>query len=267
MLSLGQELKRAREERGVTLHEIANATHIGVRFLQAIENDSYDVLPGGVFNRAFVRKFAKQVGFDEQQAMKLYEEQLEEMGGEPQRRYYTGLDDLDARPTSGNGLLFSFLALILLTAGAYLAYEYFKTPAPPAENNLNQPLDSSTPTPTPNGSPEPGLSPLPGASPTTTPPLNSSAGAMRLLMIAGNDQCWVQVAADTAEPEEATLQPGDVREFNANEKFVLNIGNYPALKITINGRQLNVTKFLPNQKSVVAKNVVITKDNYQQFVD
>jgi cytoskeletal protein RodZ len=267
MLSLGQELKRAREERGVTLHEIANATHIGVRFLQAIENDSYDVLPGGVFNRAFVRKFAKQVGFDEQQAMKLYEEQLEEMGGEPQRRYYTGLDDLDARPTSGNGLLFSFLALILLAAGAYLAYEYFKTPVSPSENNVNQPVVNSTPTPTPNVSPEPGLSPSPGASPSITPLLNSTGGAMRLQMIAGSDQCWVQVAVDTMDPEETTLLPGDVREFNANEKFVLSIGNYPALRITINGRPLNVAKILPNQKSVVAKNVVITKDNYQQFVD
>jgi cytoskeletal protein RodZ len=262
MLSLGQELKRAREERGVTLHEIANATHIGVRFLQAIENDSYDVLPGGVFNRAFVRKFAKQVGFDEQQAMKLYEEQLEEMGGEPQRRYYTGLDDLDARPTSGNGLLFSFLALIVLSAGAYLAYEYFKNPVSP-DNNLNQPVVNSTPSPTPEGSPE--LSPSPGASPT--PQLNSSADAMRMLMIAGSEQCWVQIAIDAAEPEETTLQPGDAREFSANDKFVLNIGNYPALRITINGRQLNVNKFLPNQKSVVARNVVITRDNYQQFVD
>ena len=63
--SLGQELKRAREERGVALRDIATSTHIGVRFLQAIEGDDYKILPGGVFNRAFVRKFAKQVGYDE----------------------------------------------------------------------------------------------------------------------------------------------------------------------------------------------------------
>src|SRR5262245_51382298 len=118
MPSLGQELKRAREERGVALTDIASATHIGVRFLQAIENDSYDVLPGGVFNRAFVRKFAKQVGFDEEQAVRLYEEQLEEMGGEPQRRYYFGIEDLEPKPAAGNGLLFSLLALIILAAGA-----------------------------------------------------------------------------------------------------------------------------------------------------
>jgi cytoskeletal protein RodZ len=267
MLSLGQELKKAREERGVTLHEIANTTHIGVRFLQAIENDSYDILPGGVFNRAFVRKFAKQVGFDEHQAIRLYEEQLEEMGGEPQRRYYTGIDDLDARPTSGNGLLFSLLALILLAAGAYLAYEYFKTPTPVPENNASQSIETSSPTPLSTVAPDPNASPAPGVSPATAAVSNLTGEAMRLQLIATDERCWVKVATDEAEPEEVTLQPGDVREFNASEKFVIDLGNLPALRITINGRQVNVTKLFPDQKSVVVKNAVITKDNYQQFVD
>ncbi len=264
MLSLGNELKRAREERGITLHEIANATHIGVRFLQAIESDSYDILPGGVFNRAFVRKFAKQVGFDEQQAMKLYEEQLEEMGGEPQRRYYTGLDDLDAKPTSGNGLLFSFLALIVLGAGAYLAYEYFKSPATPSENGANQNVAPATSTPVAT----PALStPTPEVSPSTAPASNLQASGLKLQLIANSQQCWVKIERDAEKPEEATLQPGDAREYTANEKIVLNLGNYPAVRVTINGRSVNFAKMLPNQKSVVAKNVVLTKENYQQFID
>ena len=85
MASLGQQLKQSREEKGISLQEIAESTHISIRFLQAIENDAYDVLPGGVFNRAFVRKFARQVGFDEEQAVNLYQEQWQEQGGEPER--------------------------------------------------------------------------------------------------------------------------------------------------------------------------------------
>ena len=64
-------------KKKVSRQEIAESTHISIRFLQAIENDAYDVLPGGVFNRAFVRKFARQVGFDEQ-AVNLYQEQWQE---------------------------------------------------------------------------------------------------------------------------------------------------------------------------------------------
>lgn len=274
MLSLGQELKRAREERGITLHEIASTTHIGVRFLQAIESDSYDILPGGVFNRAFVRKFAKQVGFDEQQAMKLYEEQLEEMGGEPQRRYYTGIDDLDSRPTSGNGLLFSLLALVLLAAGAYLAYEYFKNTTPNPETGGNRIATTTTPTPlataTPAADTSPTLTststPTPEGSPSTAPASNPGGG-LKLQLIAGSEKCWVKVTTDEAKPEETILRPGDVREYSANERVILSLGNLPALRITINGREVIAEKLAPNQKSVTIRNALITKDNYQQFVE
>ena len=59
MASLGQQLKKAREERGVSIHDIAAATHLGARFLQAIENDDYKILPGGVFNRASLSQNSK----------------------------------------------------------------------------------------------------------------------------------------------------------------------------------------------------------------
>ena len=90
-----------REERSISLHQIADATHIGVRFLQAIENDSYDILPGGIFNRAFVRKFAKYVGMDEEQALALYERQLEELGGEEiPRSNYLRSEEFEEKPFS-----------------------------------------------------------------------------------------------------------------------------------------------------------------------
>ena len=54
MASFGENLRRERELRGVSLREIAEATKISVRFLQALEQDRVDVLPGGLFPRAFV---------------------------------------------------------------------------------------------------------------------------------------------------------------------------------------------------------------------
>src|SRR5207244_12675374 len=113
----------AHEKRNVTIQQIADATHIGSRFLQAIEHDNYDILPGGVFNRAFVRKFAGQVGFDQEQAVKLYDEQLLEMGGEPAKTSYLGLgDEIEAKSSSGNGLLLALIAVIVLCAILYAAY-------------------------------------------------------------------------------------------------------------------------------------------------
>jgi cytoskeleton protein RodZ len=251
MTSLGQELKRAREERGITLQDISNATHVGMRFLHAIENDTFDVLPGGVFNRAFVRKFAKQVGYDEEQAVRIYEEQLSAMGGEPQRIYYTGLEDLEARPTSGNGLLISLVAVIVLGAGAYAAYQYFKIsdstpPETKAINPVTTPVPAATATPMPE--------------PTAEPP------GLRLQLAANDAQCWVDVTVDEAAPDMALINPGDVREYTANQKLKFTLGYVPALKISLNGRQVKVDKIVTGEKSTVARNVVVTKDNYLEFV-
>ena len=62
MASFGENLRRERELRGVDLRDIADATKISVRFLQALEQDRVDVLPGGIFPRAFVRQYAKELG-------------------------------------------------------------------------------------------------------------------------------------------------------------------------------------------------------------
>ncbi len=75
MPTLGQELKQCREEKKITLDEISNATHISVRFLQAIERDDYKELPGDLYNRSFVRALARSVGFDELRALQSYERQ------------------------------------------------------------------------------------------------------------------------------------------------------------------------------------------------
>jgi cytoskeletal protein RodZ len=259
MATLGQQLKYSREEKGISLHQIADTTHIGVRFLQAIENDTYDILPGGVFNRAFVRKFAKQVGLDEEQAIKLYEEQLEEQGGEPERRYQYGIEDFEARPSSGNGLLLSFVALLILGALAYAAYQYF-TPMVPDQRPEGS-VNASTPTPTPEATPTPSGSPV--ASPSPEMP----AGVMRVELSAPNEECWVSVTADGQKSERFTLQPGETRTFDVNNRIILSVGRVQSLKVTINGRAVNFSKLLRNPNSITATDVVITKDNYQQFLD
>src|ERR1044071_9815836 len=75
MPTLGEELKRRREEREITLTDISEATRIGTRFLKAIEMDNYGVLPGGIFTRSFIRAYAKQVGMDETEATGLFQQQ------------------------------------------------------------------------------------------------------------------------------------------------------------------------------------------------
>src|SRR5213078_1926097 len=61
---LGGKLRDARERRGVSLRQIANATKISVGVLEALERNDIAKLPGGIFGRAFVRSYAIEVGLD-----------------------------------------------------------------------------------------------------------------------------------------------------------------------------------------------------------
>ena len=70
--SLGEKLRQAREAKGVSISEVAEQTRISALYLESIENDDYRPLPGGIFNKGFVKSFAKYVGVDENEAMQDY---------------------------------------------------------------------------------------------------------------------------------------------------------------------------------------------------
>jgi cytoskeletal protein RodZ len=63
-------MKRLREERGVSLRRIADATKISVSALEALERNDISRLPGGIFSRAFVRSYAIEVGLDPEQTVR-----------------------------------------------------------------------------------------------------------------------------------------------------------------------------------------------------
>jgi len=70
--SFGEKLKLEREKRKITLEQISGSTKIGIRMLQALEEDKFNQLPGGIFNKGFVRAYSRCVGLDEDQAVADY---------------------------------------------------------------------------------------------------------------------------------------------------------------------------------------------------
>jgi cytoskeletal protein RodZ len=71
--NFGERLKRERELREVSLNEVTVATRIGTRFLEALENEDWNKLPGGAFNRGFVRAVARYLGLDEENLLAEYD--------------------------------------------------------------------------------------------------------------------------------------------------------------------------------------------------
>ena len=129
--TIGEQLRLAREERGIALREISNQTRISMRYLEAIEGDDYRRLPGGIFNRSFVKAYAKCVGFDETQAIEGYDRLMREMGNPPEEietthRYSKVYDETPATRSPFLTVFLAILILAILTLGALAAVHWYQ---------------------------------------------------------------------------------------------------------------------------------------------
>jgi cytoskeletal protein RodZ len=66
------DLPRFRKRSGVSLEEIVQRTKISSRFLQAIEDEQFDQLPGGIFSTSYLRQYAAAIGYDEDALISFY---------------------------------------------------------------------------------------------------------------------------------------------------------------------------------------------------
>jgi cytoskeletal protein RodZ len=117
--SIGEKLRLAREERGIALREISEQTRISIRYLDAIETDDFKRLPGGIFNRSFIRAYAKFVGYDEHLALEDYSRTLRERGesdDEGSKVHHSPVYTDDGAAPNRAGLKTIILAIIILAA-------------------------------------------------------------------------------------------------------------------------------------------------------
>ncbi len=121
--TIGEQLRLAREERGIGLREISDQTRISIHYLEAIETNDYKRLPGGIFNRSFVKAYAKCVGYDEKKALEGYTLFLREQGESTdevattphQSKVYTDT------PATRSPVLTVALAILILAVLTFLA--------------------------------------------------------------------------------------------------------------------------------------------------
>lgn len=147
--TLGEKLREAREERGISLSEVAEQTRISPIYLESIENDDYRNLPGGIFNKGFVKSFAKYVGISEQEAMLDYSK-LVSVAATPEEsdvKVYRPEVLTDGGP-GGSMIPTAIVAVIILalmTTGILFLVNYLRRPAetPVANLNNNRPVTNA----------------------------------------------------------------------------------------------------------------------------
>jgi cytoskeleton protein RodZ len=247
--SLGEQLRRARLERGVNLREVAEQTRITMRHLEAIEADDYKSLPGGIFNKSFIKSYARHVGFPEARALELYEQTSRERGFQdeepptsPQRsRVYMG--DTSRSPLMTYGLSAVIVGVLILIVDAGLHY-YRRTGTEGA-------AAAATPTPAAVAA----NTPAPAAAATPPP----AAEGFKVQLKAARAFWLTSWQEGDKKKRGRFLKPDAPEELEPTAALNLHYDQVSAdaLQVTVNGRALKT----PTDTTVWT----ITRENYTQF--
>ncbi len=265
--SFGERLQREREMRGITLEEIAEATKIGTRSLRALESEDFDKLPGGIFNKGFVRAYSKYLGIDEEQAVADYMVAVNEAdaAGRKNNLDVPGLVEQTEEPEreriSFRIPWIPLLACVVLIAAIYAGRRYYaqhgwpglskkaamptarpeessSKPLPIAAPQTNQPGTAAVvakPMPPPTVV-TPSGAPLLTAAPKTAPAARTEPGFV--VQIRVREDAWISITADGEEKPAGILTPKTEKTIHAMREVVLKTGNAGGMEISFNGKPL-----------------------------
>jgi cytoskeletal protein RodZ len=286
MPTLGEELKRRREEHGKSLASISATTRIVTRFLKAIEEDNFSVLPGGIFTRSFIRAYAREVGMDEAEATALYlqqtspqEVQAPAPPAPPEPASEPGPVQVDERANEGpmfetqvsrgfgSRINWPTVATVLaiLVLGAVIVLVITRMNREEAgDSGAVATAPKQQARPAPHGAATPAVSQQSGQVPAGSPV--ASGLAMQVISVkveATGGQCWVKYQVDDGQHIPIMLEEGQSRSLpDAQNKVTLDIGNRKALTIKINNHEVT---FPPNTPNFSA-HVIISRDNLQNYL-
>lgn len=252
MASFGQDLKREREARGITLREISDSTRIGLRYLEALEGDHLELIPRQFFLRAILRSYAKAVGLDEGEVLKRYDdiaqfsEQLEykESGSVPPAAPRAGLRGWARALIAGGTLVAAAVSLYIFVfsprrTGAKLP-ETMREPA--AVKSLPVPI-------------------VPPAAPQAAEPPAAPAGGLKL-EASFSEETWLRVYADGARVWDGIKRAGDTLEVKAEREIVVNSGNAGGMAFSLNGQPARPL----GPHGAVMTDIRMTPDNFKSFL-
>jgi len=230
-LTLGQKLRQAREERGFSISEVAEQTRISSLYLECIENDDYRTLPGGIFNKGFVKSFSKFVGVDEQEALADYAamQSAADIASEQNLKLYK--PEVLTDDSSGSMLptiIVAALILGLMTVGILYGVSYLRAPSEPVAANTAPKTNTNTATGSnSNTSTEQPAGDIPDMA-TLKVEFKAVNQPVRLAAISDGTKSDNVVAAGSA----ATFEPKESLTLNYNR------WNASAVQLTINGRSI-----------------------------
>ena len=248
MSGVGELLRSHRTTRGVALEQIAEATRITVRQLEALEEERFDELPGGVFRVSFVRQFARCVGADEDEAVRLLKGQtstsieLPSWDSSPQDRdpFLAGgpgsrlMQMISGFLREHGSALASITVGLLLIVGGLYSYQSWEVKkqqdaeqAELAAKTVMEDESIAAPTPPPT---------------VQTASLDEAEPAAPILLrLEIVDTVWIRAVADGQRVLEGVYRAGgELEPIEADKAVELKVGNAGGVSLALNGKDLGL---------------------------
>src|ERR1700722_11143180 len=225
--SFGEILKSEREIREVTLNEVTVATRIPPRFLEAFEQEDWEKLPGGVFNRGFVRAIARYLGLNEENLLSEYDLAYGE-----QQAAATALVE-NPIPSPPKWIVAVAALGVLIVVGCVLAggvYGWRRYQARRAAKRAAVAAVTAAPPTLPSIAPT-----SPGASVSSPSPLSSTHLD---LSVSTSDVTRIRIVADGRVVLDARVPALETRHFSARNQFVVSVAHPSAVLLELNGQAM-----------------------------
>jgi len=274
MGAFGERLQREREMHGITLEEMSESTKISSRCLRALETEEFDKLPGGIFNKGFVRAYARHVGIDEDQAVADF---VAASGGEkdqplPDPPVPRAVVLGQRADDHANWRAFALLILLLSTAVvagwklgpnavhklvAVVRERVNSRQSPQAEPAMLEPESvpqTAAPAPPPTVAETVPRKPparaksvtvaesIPAPAPPAPPPVAAPPApppdATFVVQVRATQDSWVQIVADGRLMTEGVLVPPAEKRVRAAREVVIKTGNAAGVEVSFNGQPL-----------------------------
>ena len=275
MPSFGEKLKQEREKRKISLEQISSSTKIGTRMLQALEEDKFNQLPGGIFNKGFVRAYSHAVGLDEDQIVAEY---LQASGDDPSPRTEIGgvedaarsneqtirrlesISDTPSRPLPW-GLFAAILLVVALALSLWTHHqrEQARQPVrpvgattPATQTSTGAPLvvtpeNTSITTASTPGDLGPTAPSLPKDSSATEA---AAASGMFTVVVHAREESWVSIIADGKSTASEILSPGTDKTIQARKELAVKVGNAGGVELSFNGTKVKTGGDLGEVKTI-----------------
>lgn len=278
MSSFGLRLKQEREKKSVTLDDISLSTKISTRMLRALEEEHFDQLPGGIFNKGFIRAYARCLGMDEEQAIADYLAAISPPGKKSENDDQAPVleppsrEELREKDDGAAGLPWGIFAVaLLIVALGFAAWGYYSresqkgtrdsaVPAVPAPDVPPAPVSEPSPSQPPSDAgattaevartSQSSVSPTPGSESSQTPaaiPAVSTPGQLPpptpragvfTVVIKARQDSWLSISVDGEVSTQRTLIASEEKSVRATNEIVIRAGNVGALDFEFNGKKL-----------------------------